>query len=149
MGTGAYSCGPKDSNWTTPRATPRASWVPHSTSTAMASARCPAARSRSQIDHTATAATGVAKTAIPAKNRWNVMKSPRSAPQTMAPATRSAAVPRYRSASIEPSLRTTNQAIAMARNAPAPSVMMAMDSRQDALNGDTPGASPLAPTRAR
>ena len=37
-----------------------------------------------------------------------------------------------------------NQAIAMARNAPPPSVTIATDSRQDALNGATLGDSPLA-----
>ena len=64
------------------------------------------ARSASQRVQTATAATGVAKTAIPAKNRWNIVKSPRRAPHTSAPTTRSPTVPRYRSASIGASLRT-------------------------------------------
>ena len=39
-----------------------------------------------------------------------------------------------------------NQAIAIARNAPDQSTMMATDSRQNALNGATLGDSPLPPT---
>ena len=95
--------------------------MPHRTRTTIASATRPAPRRRCQIDQTATAAAGVAKTAIPAKNRWNVLKSPSRAPQTSAPTTRSTPVPRYRSASIGESRRAANQAKAIARNAPAPS----------------------------
>ena len=107
---------------------------------------CPVRRDRSQIDHTATAAAGVAKAANPAADRWNMLKSPSRNPQPSHPMIRSATVPRYRSASIDALLRTISQATTMARNAPAPRIVVAMASRQAALNGVTLGESPLPPT---
>ena len=143
-GTGSYPGGPNDCNRTIPIARPNSICAPHRTSTATASRMCPVARSRRQIDHTATAAAGVAKTAIPATNMWVASKSGNRAPQTIAPMTRSADVPRYRSTSIERSARMTNQATRIDRKAPAPKAVTTTAFSQKAPKDDTFGEVPLS-----
>src|SRR5450756_686379 len=74
-----------------------------------------------------------------------MLKSPSRAPHALAPATRSSVGPKYVSAWAVEVLRQGSHAAPSAKKAPAPSIVMATESRHDALNGETLGDKPLFP----